>query len=207
MKPGETIERAMPAQPSLRFLRVTLWLVLALFVTVPAVALFHAFGPKPNVAPDFTLINQDARPFTLSQQRGHPMILFFGYTHCPDECPTALANLAHALRRNSVDRDVRVAFITVDPKRDSAAVMKRYVRLFDPRFIGLTGRPSDVESVESAYHAWSEELPVNHGARDNYTVAHGSTVYFIDRSGRLRGFGDGEDSQDQMVHELRSYFA
>jgi protein SCO1/2 len=206
MTPSGSIGRAMPVRPNLKILRVALWLVLGLFVTVPVVALFHAFGPKPNMAPDFSLTDQDGRPFTLSQQHGHPVVLFFGYTHCPDECPTVLANLAQVLRRNALDRDVAVAFITVDPKRDSTAVMKRYVRLFDPRFIGLTGLPSQLASVKTAYHTWSEELPETHGARGDYAVAHGSTIYFIDSVGRLRGFGDGEESQAQLARDLKSYF-
>lgn len=207
MTRDETAARATTLRPRVSNLGIALWLVLGCFLAVPIVALWHAFGPKPNMAPNFTLTDQDGRPFTLSQQRGHPIILFFGYTHCPDECPTTLSHLAHALRQTSLGPDVRVAFISVDPRRDSAAVMKRYVRLFDPRFIGLTGRADQLEPVKTAYHTWSQEVPVNHGPGADYTVAHGSTVYFVDSAGRLRGLGDATDSSNQFARDLKEYFA
>src|ERR1035441_5542251 len=108
--------------------------LLVALSAIPIAALWRSFGPKLIVAPNFALIDQDARPFTLSGLRGHPVVVFFGYTHCPDVCPTTLAHLARALHSPTVPRDERVAFIMVDPDHDSPSVLKRYVQLFDPRF-------------------------------------------------------------------------
>jgi len=112
-------------RPSARTIRIALITLLIAVALIPLTALWGAFGPFAHLAPDFTLTDQDGRPFTLSAQRGHPVVLFFGYTHCDDACPTTLAHLAQALRAPGVPADVTVAFITVDPTRDTPAVLKR----------------------------------------------------------------------------------
>src|SRR5215472_19138493 len=94
-----------------------------------------------NVAPDFTLTDQSGHAFSLSGQRGHVTVLYFGYTHCPDICPTSLAAIASALRQigPNADRDIKVAFITDDPARDTPKTLRDFVTLFDPYFFGLSG--------------------------------------------------------------------
>jgi protein SCO1/2 len=183
---------------------VALVVLLAAVAAIPLAALWQAFGPKPNLAPDFTLTDQAGRPFTLSALRGVPVVLFFGYTHCPDTCPATLAKLAQAVRSPAAPRDVRVAFVTVDPDRDSPAALARYLRLFDPRFTGLTGTFQILDPVYSAYHVWREDVPVDHG-RDDYSVAHGAALYFIGRSGAIRGFGSWEDDTPVMIHDLKEF--
>lgn len=156
-------------------------------------------------APDFTL--KTARgDFTLSQQRGRAVVLFFGYTHCSDVCPTTLAKLAHTIRARGLAGSVRVAFVTVDPRRDTAAALARYVQLFDSNFVGLTGDPRRLDSVFDLYHVWSKALPANARSTD-YAVAHSTATYFIDRTGRLRGVGDWDDSQAALDREFAQYFS
>lgn len=179
-------------------------LALAAVAAIPLTALWQAFGPKGNVAPDFTLTDQHGLAFTLSAQRGHPVVLFFGYTHCPDACPTTLAHLAKAVTSPSVPADVRVAFITVDPYRDSPAVLKRYVALFNPSFRGLTGSLATLNPIYSAYHSWRQAVPVRHGP-DNYSMAHGTTIYYIGRSGALNGIGHWDDDTPTMLVDLKEY--
>jgi protein SCO1/2 len=183
---------------------VLLIVALAAVAAIPLAALWKAFGPRTNVAPDFTLTDQHGRPFTLADQRGHPVVLFFGYTHCPDACPTTLAHLAKAVASPGVPADVRVAFITVDPERDSPAVLNRYVALFDPNFYGLTGGLTTLDPVYSAYHTWRQAVPVHHGP-NNYSMAHGTTVYYIGRNGALNGIGHWDDDTPAIVHALEEY--
>jgi protein SCO1/2 len=97
-------------------------LALAAVIAIPLIALYHAFSPKPDRAPDFTLTDQDAKPFTLSSLQGHPVALLFGYTHCPDACPTALAKLARVIHSPDAPPGIRVVFVTVDRARDTPAV-------------------------------------------------------------------------------------
>ena len=103
--------------------------------------------------------------------RGHPVVVFFGYTHCPDVCPTTLAHLAKAIHSPTTSADKHVVFITVDPDRDSPGVLKRYVRLFDPQFIGLTGSLKGLAPVYAAYHMLRQAVPVNHGPNDYSIVS------------------------------------
>jgi protein SCO1/2 len=199
--------RNAPISRSATRIRITRFVLIATLIAVaaiPLVALWKAFGPHTTYAPDFTLTDQDSHPFTLSGERGRPVVLFFGYTHCPDACPTTLAHLARAVRNPAVPRDVRIAFITVDPQRDSPQTLKRYVRLFNSAFVGLTGTLRALDPVYSACHTWREAWPVNHGPND-YFMAHGVTIYYIGRDGTLRGLGHWDDSVAALVHDLKGY--
>jgi len=156
-------------------------------------------GPQ---APDFTLTDQNGQAFTLSAQRGHPIALFFGYTHCPDVCPTTLAALARARRDlGAQGRPLDVVFVTVDPHRDTPAVLKRYMRLFDPSFTGLTGTDAQLAPVLSAYHIYHQILPAQ-GA-SGYLVAHSSDVELIDPAGHIRATADWSDTPAQLAQALK----
>jgi protein SCO1/2 len=157
-----------------------------------------------TAAPDFTLTDQDARPWTLSQERGHHAVaLFFGYTHCPDVCPTTLAHLAQAKRLlRDEGNDLRIAFVTVDAPRDTPAVLKRYVALFGPAIVGLTGSPKNVDPVYAAYHVWHQALPKSDGA-GGYLVSHTSAIYLIDRNGRLLGIADWAEPASRLATKLK----
>jgi len=156
--------------------------------------------PEPNV----TLTDQDGQPFRLADARGKGLLLFFGYTHCPDVCPTTLAKVATADRLlGSEAEDVDVAFVTVDPQRDTAAYLKRYMALFNPHFYGLTGSPAALHALYSAYHVWFQKVPNNKASADGYLMAHTSTIYFIDRSGDLRVVHDWTDTPQVIAHDMR----
>jgi protein SCO1/2 len=153
-------------------------------------AAFYGTTMRSVRATDFTLVRQDGRPFRLADQRGKEVVLFFGYTHCPDICPTTMARLArmyHSLPE-SVKERIRVVFITIDPQRDTPAVLARYVALFDPRFIGLTGTQAALDRVYTAYGVLHERVAA-HGAV-GYLMAHSSTIYLIDMEGALRVLHD-----------------
>jgi protein SCO1/2 len=153
--------------------------------------------------PDFTLTDQTGRPFTLSRERGHVVVLFFGYTHCPDVCPTTLANLAIARSKlGEAGRNVTVAFVTVDPKRDTPPVVRDFVALFDRSFVGLTGTSQQLEPVYRAYHV-THAVAAEPSSAAGYNVSHTSLVYFIGRDGRLRGYGDWTDPPKTFEESLR----
>jgi protein SCO1 len=159
--------------------------------------------PAGVTAPDFTLTDQDGKPYTLSAHRGHPIALFFGYAHCPDVCPTTLAALNGAKRKLGSDGGTfDVVLVTVDPQRDSPAVLKRYVHLFNPAFMGLTGTEAQLDPVYAAYHI-VHEIDTAHNTANGYTVAHSSVVQFISPAGKLRGTGNYSDSADEMADLMK----
>jgi protein SCO1 len=186
--------------PSSRIARLA---IVALVVACAAVFAVRLLVPTGPVAPDFTLTDQDGHPYTLSAHRGHPFALFFGYTHCPDVCPTTLAALARAKRKLGPGGEAfDVVLVTVDPARDTPATLKRYVRLFDPTFAGLTGSEAQLDPVYAAYHVY-HRAGSGKGSANGYIVAHSSAVQFISPGGRLRGTGDWSDSPDELAVLMR----
>jgi protein SCO1 len=138
---------------------------------------------RPAVAaPPLRLTDQDGRPFDLAQLRGEPVLVFFGYTHCPDVCPTNLADVRDALKL--VDGKVGVVFVTIDPARDDAAAMKQYVDYYKAGVIGLTG--SDDE-IRTAAGAWGVSYAkVESDSASGYAMAHTADTFLLDAEGRLR---------------------
>jgi protein SCO1 len=176
------------------------WFAAAALVLVCA-ALFSArfILPSAPQAADFTLTDQDGQPYTLSAHRGHPIALFFGYAHCPDVCPTTLSALARAKRTlGPASAGFDVVLVTVDPARDNAATLKRYVHLFDPSFVGLTGTEAQLDPVYAAYHVY-HQVDSGKGSANGYIVAHSTAVQFISPDGRLRGTGDWSDSPAELA--------
>jgi protein SCO1/2 len=153
---------------------------------------------------DFSLIDFNGQTRTLADFRGKVVVMFFGFTHCPDVCPVTLAEFAQAMKKLGPDADrVQVLMVTVDPERDSPEVLKRYVSAFDPRFLGLTG---DSEAIARTAREFKVIVQRNApGASGNYTVDHSSGTYIFDPTGRLRlymGYGQGADVLAHDVGEL-----
>jgi protein SCO1/2 len=155
-------------------------------------------------APDFHLVDQSRKDFVLSGLRGRAVVLFFGYTHCPDICPTTLATIAGAMRRLGPDapKKIQVAFVTDDPARDSPQTLGRFTSLFDPSFLGLSGSAAQMSPVYKAYHVWFQRLP-NPGSAAGYLLAHSSIIYMIDRDGTLRFVHDWRDPMPAIQHDLK----
>lgn len=135
-------------------------------------------------APDFALTTQTGQPFRLSEQRGKVVLLFFGFTHCPDVCPTALSDLAGVFRKLGGDAErVQVAFITVDPERDTPALTAKYVGLFDKRFQGLSGTHAEIDPIVKAYGVSVQRRDLPNSAL-KYTMDHSAFIYVVDPAGR-----------------------
>lgn len=151
---------------------------------------------------DFTLTDHNGQPRKLSEFRGKAVAVYFGYTHCPDVCPTTLAELAQSMRELGPQADqVQVLFITIDPARDTQALLKSYAPAFDPRFIGLTGSPAQIASVAGQFRALYRRQD---GANGDYTMDHSAGAYLLDRDGKLRvevPYGSGAAT---FTHDLRA---
>ncbi|MEN9936907.1 MAG: hypothetical protein RLZZ387_3486 [Chloroflexota bacterium] len=140
----------------------------------------------PTAAPDFTLVDQEGRPFRLSEQRGSVVMLFFGFTNCPDVCPTALADAAAVREQLGGDGErLKVALITLDPERDTPELLGRYVRRFDPSFIGLTGTQEELDAAIKGYGVMSMRRDMPESAL-KYTIDHSAFLYVIDQAGNWR---------------------
>lgn len=157
---------------------------------------------RPAFGGDFTLTDQDGRPFRLEDVRGRAVVLFFGYTSCPDMCPVTMSRITGALRRiGSPASDVVTVFVSVDPKRDTPAVLKAYVGSFGTPLIGLTGTEEEVARVASAYHASYTIVPTG---TPNYLVNHTSAIFLIDRQGKLRQYFKFDENPDTLAAAIRA---
>lgn len=168
---------------------------------VAALGLLSACSSLP-AAPNFTLTDQRGQPWQLSAQRGRPVALFFGFTHCRDTCPTTLAKLARAAASSKTNAEI--AFVTVDPTRDTPAVLARYLTRFPGAPIaGLTGTTAQIQRVEARYHVWAQKLPAKSGT-SGYDEAHIATVFIIDAQGRSRAIEDESDGVRHIARDLRA---
>src|SRR5262245_22984597 len=149
----------------------------------------------------FTLVATNGQMVTDKTYRGKWTLIYFGYTFCPDACPTVLTNLSIALNllRNEADK-VQPLFITVDPKRDTRQVLADYLKSFDPRIIGLTGSKEQTAAVAKAYRVYVESSPAE--SSDNYLVDHSSYVYLMDPSAKFTGVIAGATPGDEMAAQL-----
>ncbi len=133
----------------------------------------------------FRLADADGRERSLADFRGKVVVVSFGYTHCPDVCPTTLADLAKAVRALGEDASqVQVLFVTVDPKRDTPALMKQYAPAFHPSFIGLRGDAAATDRALKSFHVYASSREGKAGSE--YTVDHSAQVFAFDREGRVR---------------------
>jgi protein SCO1/2 len=131
----------------------------------------------------FKLVDQDGRVVTDQDFKGRPFLVFFGFTHCPDICPTALFQVSEIMRALGRDADrTRALFITVDPERDTPKVIRDYLSSFDPHLTGLTGDPAEVAAVAKAYRVYFKKVPLDQGG---YTMDHTAIVYLMDKEGRF----------------------
>jgi protein SCO1/2 len=151
---------------------------------------------------DFALQDAEGRERKLADFRGKAVVLFFGYTQCPDVCPTTLATLAETMKRLGPDADrVQVLFVTVDPDRDTAALLRQYVPAFDRRFLGLRGDADATARTAKEFKVIYEKVP---GATPgSYTMDHSAGSYVFDPQGRLRLYVANGQGPDVFAHDLR----
>lgn len=161
--------------------------------------LTNVSGHMPDL--DFHLVDDHGKSVSGQDYRGKVVLLYFGYTHCPDVCPLTLAQLHVVMQRLGPLADgARILFVSVDPARDTPEVMHAYVNAFDPRAVGLSGTPREVEALSKRYRSAFTREPDR--ADGQYEVTHSSAIYLFDGEGKARLLSTPNNSQDDMVHDL-----
>lgn len=151
----------------------------------------------------FKLIDQDGKPLTDQDMKGKPFLVFFGFTHCPEVCPTKLFEISEILRKLGPDADkISALFITVDPERDTPALMKDYLSNFDPRLRGATGDAEAIAKVAKAYRVYYAKVPLEGG---DYTMDHSAIVYLMDKNGHFVAPFNVKRTPDVAAADLRKY--
>ena len=151
----------------------------------------------------FQLVDQSGQPVTDKSLKGKPTIIFFGFTHCPDVCPTSLFEISEVLKAMGTDADrVNAWFVSVDPERDTAAAMKDYLSSFDPHLKGLTGEPAAVAKVISAYRVYARKVPLKDG---DYTMDHTALIYLMDRDGNFVAPFNLKRTPEEAAKDLKRY--
>ena len=164
-----------------------------------------ALAPASRPAP-FVLTDQDGRRFDSAALSGRVGLVFFGFTHCPDVCPTTLATMSNLLNALGADAaEVQPVFISVDPQRDRPDILKAFRNLFDTRIVMLTGSPSEIAAVAKAFHVFYRAQPAD--ASGNYTIDHTASVFLIDRDGRFRSTFDFHEDEQVILEKVRLLIA
>jgi protein SCO1/2 len=178
-------------------------------LVVGLLIVFWAMGGVSKVAQPaaiggpFQLTDQHGKAITDKSLRGKPTLIFFGYTHCPDVCPTSLFEMSEVLRAMGKDADkVNAVFISVDPERDTPATMKDYLSSFDPHLEGLSGDPAETAKVITSYRVYAKKVPTKDG---DYTMDHTALIYLMDRVGRFVSPFNLKRTPEEAAAELKQY--
>ncbi|NPA12707.1 MAG: SCO family protein [Aquificae bacterium] len=152
----------------------------------------HQFYGYPYIQkiPDFTLIDHNGKKVKFSDFRGYYLLIFFGYTYCPDVCPTSMYRIKETLEKLGKHKDkVKVLFISVDPERDTPEKLKQFISYFDPtgkHIVGLTGSAEEIKKVAKIFRAYYKKVPVEDNPDVGYLVDHTAFIYFVDKNGIMR---------------------
>jgi protein SCO1/2 len=173
-----------------------------------ALTLWLFGGPRSVISPSaiggpFQLVDQDGATVTDKNLQGKPTLIFFGFTHCPDVCPTALFEMSEILRAMGKDASrVNTYFVSVDPERDTADVMKRYLGSFNPHLKGLTGNEEAVAKVLSAYRVYAKKVPLKDG---DYTMDHTALIYLMNKDGQFVAPFNIKRTPEEAAADLKKY--
>jgi protein SCO1/2 len=178
-------------------------------LVVGLLIVFWAMGGVSKVAQPaaiggpFQLTDQNGKAVTDKNLKGKPTLIFFGYTHCPDVCPTSLFEISEVLRAMGKDADkINAVFISVDPERDTQAAMKDYLSSFDPHLEGLSGDPAETAKVITSYRVYAKKVPTKDG---DYTMDHTALIYLMDRDGRFVSPFNLKRTPEEAAVELKRY--
>lgn len=194
--------------------RILLWIAAAAALIV--LATFFLERPRPgasektapalaNFGGPFTLVGADGQPFPSSRLAGKAYVLYFGYTRCPDTCPTTLNRLVHLRREIGLgDKSFNIVFITVDPERDGPKEIGSYAKAFQAPVIGLTGSSQQIDQVKKEYGIFSQKVPEGGG---DYSVDHTATVLLFDRNGKFAGTISPDEQERPALDKLKQLTA
>ena len=179
-------------------------------VLVTAVTLLMPAPPQQKVTGQaavggpFSLTDQNGQTVTEAALKGKPTLIFFGFTHCPDVCPTALFEMSEIFAALGPDAGKAQAFfVSVDPERDTPAVLKSYVSSFSPQILGLSGTPEATEQIKKEYRVYSRKVPLKDG---DYTMDHTAVVYLMDKTGNFVAPFNSKRPPAEAAAELKRYF-
>jgi len=162
----------------------------------------HVTAPAAIGGP-FQLTDQTGQTVTDKSMQGRPSLIFFGFTHCPDVCPTTLFEISEVLKAMGKDADrVNAYYISVDPERDTQTAMKEYLSSFDPRLKGLTGNTEEIAKVLSEYRVYAKKVPLKDG---DYTMDHTALIYLMDRDGKFVSPFNINRKPDDAASDLKHY--
>lgn len=193
-----------------RTAKLALPLVVLIFgivaLGIGAVTVLFPKSGQPNVGigGPFSLIDQEGRTVTEKALLGSPSVVFFGFTHCPEVCPTALFEITQVYKALGPKGDgLKTFFVSVDPERDTPELLKLYLSSFDPRITGLTGSPEAVAQAMRAWRAFAKKVPTEAGG---YTVDHTALVYLMDAKGRFVSSVNLERPPEETAKTIAAYF-
>lgn len=193
---------------SLSRLRLALWLMVGIVALGVVLLLWRQAEPERisstplgTIGGPFTLTGTDGKPFASSKLNGKPAAIFFGFTHCPDVCPTTLARLARLRRQlGQGDDALSIVFVSVDPERDTPAEVANYMSLYDTPIVGLTGTPAQVEQVKKQFGVFSRKVEQPGGS---YSVDHTASVILLDKNGQFVATLSPEEGDAVALDKLR----
>src|ERR1700742_4282268 len=178
-------------------------LVVGLLLMLWALGGLRTVAAPAAIGGPFQLTDQSGQTVTEKSLQGRPTLIFFGFTHCPDVCPTELFEISEVLRAMGTDADrVNAYFVSVDPERDTKAAMKDYLSSFDPHLKGLTGDPAAVAKIISDYRVYAKKVPLKDG---DYTMDHTALIYLMDRDGKFVAPFNLKQSPQQAAADLQHY--
>jgi protein SCO1/2 len=147
-----------------------------------------------------SLVTQFGKPFSAADTKGRPIALFFGFTNCPDICPTTLLDMSNDFAAlGGQGKDIRMIFVTVDPEHDTPEILQEYLSSFDPRITALTGPSDSISTLARTYGASFRKVPIEGG----YTIEHSPAVFLIGRTGELHGIMGYDEDQRTRLEKLR----
>ncbi len=191
------------ARPLVIVTAFTASLLVGLLVMLWAMGGVRGVTAPAAIGGQFQLTDQSGAAVTEKDLQGKPTLIFFGFTHCPDVCPTSLFEISEVLRAMGKDADrVNAYFISVDPERDNAAAMKDYLSSFDPHLRGLTGDPASVQKVISEYRVYAKKVPLKDG---DYTMDHTALIYLMDRDGKFVSPFNVNRKPEEAATDLKRY--
>jgi protein SCO1 len=164
----------------------------------------HGTPTSSAIGGPFSLTDQNGKTITDAELKGRPFLVFFGYTHCPDVCPTTLFEVSEVMHTLGKDADKTEAlFISIDPERDTPTVLKDYLSSFDPHLRGVTGDVAQIAAVEKTYRVYAKKVPTTNG---EYSMDHTALVYLMDKQGRFVAPFNLRRSPEEAAKDLRRYF-
>ena len=194
-------------RPTLRTVRIAAWGAVVLVAVALAVIFYwrsesgQGVLTAASIGGPFALTDQHGATVTEAALKGHPSAMFFGFTYCPDVCPTTLQEMTTWLQALGPDADrLKVYFVSVDPERDTPEQLAAYLAAFDPRITGLTGSPAAVDAMLKAYRVYSRKVPLEDG---NYTMDHTAAVYLLDQDGMFTGTVDYKEDEATVLAKLK----